>query len=210
MMADGVVPPHLGPPSFPLPSMSPPNGPFFGGPLGPAGGHPCPPRPRVRRGDVRSAILALLAEHPLNGYQLIQRINERSQGVWRPSPGSIYPALQQLEDEGMVRAEAEGGRRRFHLTDAGRRHVEENPDAIDAMWAGLAQLVTDELVDLQELLQQVIVALEHVARAGSGHHLAEAGRVLSDTRRALYRILADDVPPPVGEQARDEKKGDGE
>ena len=78
-------------------------------------------RPRARRGDVRAAALALLAEQPMNGYQIIQEISERSGGVWRPSPGSVYPALQQLEDEGLIRAEsAEGGRRAYTLTDEGR------------------------------------------------------------------------------------------
>ena len=73
--------------------------------------------PRVRRGDVRAAALALLAEEPRNGYQLIQEIAERSGGVWQPSPGSVYPALQQLEDEGLIQAETpEGGRKRYALT----------------------------------------------------------------------------------------------
>ena len=77
--------------------------------------------PRVKRGDVRAAALALLAEEPRNGYQIIQGIGERSGGVWRPSPGSVYPALQQLEDEGLVQAETpEGGRRRYALTGEGR------------------------------------------------------------------------------------------
>jgi hypothetical protein len=67
--------------------------------------------PRARRGDVRAAALALLAESPMNGYQIIQEISERSGGVWRPSPGSVYPALQQLEDEGLIRAEEGAGGR---------------------------------------------------------------------------------------------------
>src|SRR5262245_53641770 len=94
-------------------------GPFYGGPGG------FPRGPRARRGDVRAAALLLLAEGPLNGYQIMQEIEERSEGVWRPSPGSGYPALAQLEDEGLVRTERVGERRAYVLTDAGRAYVDE-------------------------------------------------------------------------------------
>src|SRR5262249_58969705 len=90
--------------------------------------------PKVGRGDVRSAILRLLAEEPRNGYQIIQELTERSRGVWRPSPGSIYPALQQLEDEGLIQAEEQEGRRRYHLTDAGRGYVAARADEHAAPW----------------------------------------------------------------------------
>ena len=91
--------------------------------------------PRAKRGDVRAAALALLAEQPMNGYQIIQEIGERSGGVWRPSPGSIYPALQQLEDEGLIRAEAgEGGRRAFQLTDEGRAYAAAHSAELTAPW----------------------------------------------------------------------------
>src|SRR5829696_6959025 len=95
---------------------------------GPRGGFPGfgPPRgPRARRGDVRAALLLLLAEEPRNGYQLMQEIEQRSDGLWRPSPGSVYPALQQLEDEGLVTPAGEG-RKAYTLTADGRAHVEEH------------------------------------------------------------------------------------
>src|SRR5881396_519230 len=86
--------------------------------------HPAGPgfgrRRRMRRGDVRAALLVLLAEEPRNGYGLMQEIERRSDGVWRPSPGSVYPALALLEDEGLVRTTEEDGRKVFTLTDAGR------------------------------------------------------------------------------------------
>ena len=86
-----------------------------------------PPRgPRARRGDVRAALLVLLAEEPRNGYQLMQEIEQRSDGVWRPSPGSVYPALQQLEDEGLVASRPASAGKAYALTDAGRAHVEEH------------------------------------------------------------------------------------
>src|SRR5213080_658585 len=84
-------------------------------------------RRRMRRGDVRAALLVLLAEEPRNGYQLMQAIEERSDGAWRPSPGSVYPTLQQLEDEGLVTAVQRDGQRVFEITEAGSRHVAERP-----------------------------------------------------------------------------------
>src|SRR5271167_4922956 len=92
----------------------------FGGPRGPRG------RGRkARRGDIRTAALLLLAEEPRNGYQIMQEVSERSDGVWRPSPGSVYPALQQLEDEGLIRSDEIDGRKLFRLTDEGRAQVEK-------------------------------------------------------------------------------------
>src|SRR5499427_9863508 len=101
---------------------------FFGGPGGFGRG------PRARRGDVRVAALLLLAEGPLNGYQIMQEIEKRSDGLWRPSPGSVYPALAQLEDEGLVRTQADGDRRSYVLTDAGRAHVDERSEELGAPW----------------------------------------------------------------------------
>src|SRR5580692_7533750 len=122
-------------------------GPFPGGPGGPfefgmRGGPFGPPRfggrgPRVRRGDVRAAILDLLAEgQPWNGYQIIQEIGARTQGVWRPSAGSVYPALQQLEDEALINAEAAGEdrRRMYTLTEEGQAYVTEHADELKASW----------------------------------------------------------------------------
>src|ERR1700722_6266578 len=80
---------------------------------------------KARRGDIRTAALLLLSEEPRNGYQIMQEVQERSDGVWRPSPGSTYPALQQLEDEGLIRARELDGRKLFELIDAGREYVKE-------------------------------------------------------------------------------------
>ena len=104
------------------PGGGPPFGFPFGGPRGFRRG------PGVKRGDVRDALLLLLAEEPRNGYQLMQEIESRSDGVWRPSPGSVYPALSQLEDEGLVRAEEGSPGKVFALTDAGRKHVDERDE----------------------------------------------------------------------------------
>ena len=106
--------------------------PFGGGHRGRHRGH------KARRGDIRTAALLLLAEQPRNGYQLMQEIEERSEGVWRPSPGSVYPTLQQLEDEGLVRSTENSGQHLLELTEAGHAVLaERSPDAA-APWVEMA------------------------------------------------------------------------
>jgi DNA-binding PadR family transcriptional regulator len=160
----------------------------------PFGGPPYGRGPRARRGDVRAALLVLLAEEPRNGYGLMQEIESRSGGVWRPSPGSVYPALQQLEDEGLVRSVESGGRRQYELTDEGRAYVEENRETLAEPWAEVAGEMSSGVFQLRSLAGQVTAALMQVAFAGSEAQVEEAKKVLAETRRALYRILAEDDP----------------
>jgi len=190
----------------PGPGPGPWGGPFeYGGRGGPFG----PPKfggrgPRVRRGDVRAAILDLLGEgQPWNGYQIIQEIGARTQGVWRPSAGSVYPALQQLEDEALIQAEAGEDRRRMYtLTEEGRAYVEEHADELKASWDAVTGSVNDTEVQLRHTIHQVMVAVSQVAQAGSAAQVQQAGKILADTRRALYRILASD-----GEEAEEDSQG---
>ncbi|MGZ6260829.1 MAG: PadR family transcriptional regulator [Candidatus Limnocylindrales bacterium] len=146
--------------------------------------------PRVRRGDVRSAILALLAEEPMHGYQIINELETRSGGRWRPSAGSVYPTLQQLEDEGLVRAEERDGRRVFTLTEAGRTAAASSTAARrkDAPW----DAADDERATMRDLLFQVAAATMQVAQVGSPELTVEARKILTETRRSLYRLLAED------------------
>jgi DNA-binding PadR family transcriptional regulator len=153
---------------------------------------------RTRRGDVRAAALLLLEEEPRNGYQLMQEIEERSGGLWRPSPGSIYPALSQLEDEGLVRAEESAGRRAFALTDEGRAYVDEHRDALGTPWDDAGGDVPEDVWALRKLLMGLGMATMQVLQAGDEAQTAEARKVLEDARRALYRILADDERPSSG------------
>ena len=168
----------------------PEGGPPFGGFRERGFGH----GPHVGRGDVRSAVLALLADGPRHGYQIIQEIGERSGGVWHPSPGSVYPALQLLEDEGLIRAEQVETRRVFHLTEAGRTYVAERREELAAVWNAVTESVDDAMVELRDLFEQVGAAVKHVVRAGGKAELAEARQLLVSTRRQLYRILADAEP----------------
>jgi DNA-binding PadR family transcriptional regulator len=173
----------------------------FGGPPdflfrfgGPRLGGPFFRRPVARRGDVRTAALLLLAEEPRNGYQIMQEIEERSEGMWRPSPGSVYPALQQLEDEGLVRTTESEGRRLFELTDAGRAYVEDRGDELSPPWELMTGGVSDHAFELGSLMKEVGLASFQVMHAGSEAQMAEAEKVLTDARRALYRILAEGDP----------------
>jgi DNA-binding PadR family transcriptional regulator len=196
----------------------PPRGPEMWGPMrhGPGGKHfwlgeEPRRRPRVRRGDVRAAALALLAEEPRNGYQIIQEIAARSGGVWQPSPGSVYPALQQLEDEGLIRADgSESGRKGFTLTDAGREYVSAHADEVAAPWEVVAGRERGGMREMRALIGQLAMAAMQVTNAGSDTQVAEAQRILKDTRRSLYRILAADeeagqADPGNAEESRDER-----
>jgi DNA-binding PadR family transcriptional regulator len=146
---------------------------------------------KARRGDVRPAALLLLAEEPRNGYQIMQELEERSEGLWRPSPGSVYPALAQLEDEGLVRAQETDGRKLFHLTDAGQATVNERGPDAPAPWEQMSQGMSDDAVELGALMKEVAMAFVQVMRVGGTQQVGEAKTVLTDARRGLYRILAD-------------------
>ncbi len=165
----------------------------FGGSRGPRGfGRPRHGRGRrARRGDIRQAILLLLDEEPRNGYGLMQEIEARSGGAWRPSPGSVYPALSQLEDEGLVvPAEAEG-RKSFALTDEGRQQVEENRERMATLWDSAGRGGSNELGDLRNSTKALAIAARQVAETGSDQQLKSAREVVDEARRRLYGILAD-------------------
>jgi DNA-binding PadR family transcriptional regulator len=156
---------------------------FFGG-----GGR------RAGRGDIRAAILALLAEQSMHGYQIIRELGERTGGAWNPSPGSVYPTLQQLEDEELVREQkSDTGRRVYELTDTGREAVAAQPSP--APWEQVAAEAHDEHGDLRSLVFQVLGAVRQVGMAGTPAQREKAQEVLRGTRRSLYQILAEEDAP---------------
>lgn len=164
-----------------------------GFPFGPFGHGPGFGRgPKVARGDVRIAVLRLLAEEPRNGYQLIQELSKRSDGVWRPSPGSIYPVLQLLGDEGLVRSTEIDGKRVFQLTDEGQTVAKGLGEHLAAPWETASGNVDDATFDLRNLIGQVAAATVQVSQAGTDAQIEKAKELLVGTRRSLYRILADD------------------
>ncbi len=158
-------------------------GPGFGGPMFGRG-------PKVGRGDVRAAIIALLAEEPMHGYQIITELTERSGGVWRPSPGSVYPTLQVMEDQGLVTADKSEGRRVFKLTEEGRAAADAAGDG-PAPWEEAARGADRSLVDLRGLMGEVGAAIMQVGQAGSDRQVRAVGQILSETRRRIYLVLAD-------------------
>jgi DNA-binding PadR family transcriptional regulator len=162
---------------------------FGPGPGGPFGGG----RGRRRRGDVRLALLMLLAEEPRNGYQLMQTIEERSGGRWRPSPGSVYPTLSQLEDEGLIRGVERDGTKLFEITDQGRERLGESKTD-PAPWAEEDDPDAPDLHRIASLVIQIGKAAWQVAQEGDERQTEKACQTLAETRRALYRILAQDEP----------------
>jgi DNA-binding PadR family transcriptional regulator len=196
-------------------------GPDFGADFGPGGREggrgpgfgPRRGRRRASRGDVRTAVLALLAEEPQHGYAVIGQLAERSGGLWRPSPGSIYPVLAQLEEEGLVTSDATEGRKVFALTDAGRAYVAEHGDELREPWTPAQTRHRDRAVTLFDAVRSLGSATKEVARNGSDAQVEQARVVLDEARRSVYRILAEDptdttqpadpadTPDPAGDES---------
>lgn len=145
---------------------------------------------RRQRGDVRAAVLVLLEEQARNGYQLIQELSERSNDAWRPSPGSIYPVLQQLEDEGLVVVSAGTGRT-YELSDAGRALVTEQREQLGKPWESSDLDASSAARELMGTAKDVVLAARQVLVAGSSTQVTRATAILVETRRNLYRILAE-------------------
>jgi DNA-binding PadR family transcriptional regulator len=166
-----------------------PGGPGFG--FGPGGG----PRGgrrgggRGKRGDVRAAILKLLTERPMHGYEMIQEISERSQQLWKPSPGSVYPTLQLLVDEGLIVAtESEGSRKLFDLTDDGRATVEKIETA---PWDEITEGADPAAVNLRSAVGQLFGAVRQAAHAATGDQQQRVIDIVNNARREIYQILGE-------------------
>lgn len=161
-------------------------GPGWGPGRGGRGGH----RGRARRGDVRASILALLKDQPRHGYEIIQEIAERSGGAWKPSPGSVYPTLQLLEDEGLISSATEGGKKLFTLTDTGRTEAEAGPEA---PWEEAGRGVDwDSLHEIRKAGGGLVDAFRQVWATGTPAQRDKALAVVNEARKKLYLILADE------------------
>jgi DNA-binding PadR family transcriptional regulator len=168
-------------------------GPGFGGPafgFGPGGGpRGRRGRGRGRRGDVRAAILVLLADRPMHGYEMIQEIAERSNGLWRPSPGSVYPTLQLLVDEGLlVGVESEGSKKLFELTEDGRAAAEkiETPP-----WDEITEGADPNQVNLRAAVGQLFGAVAQSAHTASAEQQQRIVDIVNNARREIYQILGE-------------------
>jgi DNA-binding PadR family transcriptional regulator len=160
--------------------------------MGPPGPGWAEGRRRLRRGDVRRAVLVALEAGPAHGYEIMRRLEERTGGAWRPSPGSIYPTLQMLEDEGLVKGEDRDGSRVYELTDAGRQERER---AVGETPPGGAPWDRDDedfrLHTLRDSLGQVLMASKQVAQAGAPGQVDRAIEILQRARKELYQTLAE-------------------
>ena len=195
--------PWGGPMGGPPPWVAQMFGPEFGGSPGGSGGRR---RSRVRRGDVRSAILDVLhtSEEPVNGYQVIQQIAERTDGAWKPSPGSVYPTIAQLEDEGLVE-DAPTGRKAIQLTEAGTTYVTEHSEEMAAVWAPFEEEQDDDQsVNFKQVIGQTVGAIVQVATTGTPDQREKAIEILGDTRRRLYGLLAEGPDDTVTDSAEEE------
>jgi DNA-binding PadR family transcriptional regulator len=144
---------------------------------------------RARRGDIRAAVLALLAERPMHGYEMIKELEERTGSAWVPSAGSIYPTLQLLEDEGLIKGSESEGRRRFELTDAGRKDQESRSD--DAPWEAVTAGYDPEFLRLRRSMMQLRAAAGQAVQGADSDRLRQIRELLDETRRKIYGILAE-------------------
>jgi DNA-binding PadR family transcriptional regulator len=158
--------------------------PGFGGPgFGPRG-------PRARKGDVRGAVLSLLAEAPSNGYGLIRGITEKTDGVWKPSPGSVYPTLSQLVDEELITQTSDSARSEYVLTDAGRAYVADHADELAAIWDG-ASAEQGDRGELFGATGKLLGVVRQFATDATPEQRATAVKKLDELRRDLYRTLGE-------------------
>jgi DNA-binding PadR family transcriptional regulator len=151
-------------------------------------------RGRIHRGDVRTAILLVLADEPMHGYQIMQAMSDRTGGAWRASPGAVYPTIAQLEDEGLVTTQEEGGRRLVTLTPEGRTYVEERSARMGDPFAGFADRPAGP--DLRGPLHELQTAARQIVTSGSAAQVEATAQVLAGARRSLYLILAGEAEDP--------------
>lgn len=150
---------------------------------------------RARRGDIRWALLIGLLDGPSHGYELITRLESRTGGMWRPSAGSVYPTLQLLEDEGLIRGRDEDGKRVFELTDEGRAAAGEASERVGrGPWGYPA---SGHHGELRQAMKTLMLAIRQVTAAGDDQQVAGATAVLTEARQKLYRLLAGDDAPPA-------------
>ncbi|WP_418275595.1 PadR family transcriptional regulator [Isoptericola jiangsuensis] len=164
---------------------------FGPGGFGPGGRGPGHRGSRRGRGQMRAAVLLLLDEGPRHGYQIITDITERSDGTWQPSPGAVYPAIAQLQDEGLVSVADDGGRRLASLTDAGRTYLESHRDELGTPWEQTDDPRRGGHRELRTALHALHGAVEQVGRTGTPEQTAKAVEILTTARREVYLLLAE-------------------
>lgn len=147
---------------------------------------------RMRRGDIRTALLAILAEDPGHGYDLIQRLEEKTSGAWRPSPGSVYPTLQLLEDEGLARSGEHDGKRVYEITDTGREEAARRVEEAGGTPWEIAGRNDTRVGEFRGAIRDLIVAAKQVSSSGNQDQVERMLEILKRARRDIYTMLAED------------------
>jgi DNA-binding PadR family transcriptional regulator len=144
----------------------------------------------MRRGDIRTALLVCLADGPGHGYEIMQRLEEKSEGAWRPSPGSVYPALQMLTDEGLLTATEADGKRVFEITSQGREEADTRVAEHGLPWEELDAGRAD-MRKLWEATKSLNLASKQATVTRHQPTIEQATAILVQARKDVYRLLAD-------------------
>jgi len=147
---------------------------------------------RMRRGDIRTALLAVLAEEPGHGYDLIQRLEEKTAGAWRPSPGSVYPTLQLLEDEGLARSGEHNDKRVYEITDQGRAEANRRVEEAGGTPWEIAGRNDTGVGEFRNAVRQLLVASKQVSTSGDQQQVERMLDILKQARKEIYTMLAED------------------
>jgi len=147
---------------------------------------------RMRRGDIRTAVMAILAEDPAHGYDVIQRLEEKTEGAWRPSPGSVYPTLQLLEDEGLARSFERDGKRVYELTEPGRAETAQRIEQAGGTPWEIAGRNDTRLGEFRSAVRQLLVASKQVSVSGDPQQVDRMLEILKRARKEIYTMLAED------------------
>jgi DNA-binding PadR family transcriptional regulator len=149
-------------------------------------------RGRMQRGDIRTALLAILAEEPGHGYDVIQRLEEKTSGAWRPSPGSFYPTLQLLEDEGQLRSAERNGKRVYEITDQGREEATRRVEEAGGTPWEIADRNDTGVGEFRNAVRQLLVASKQVSASGNPAQVERMLEILRRARKEIYTMLAED------------------
>jgi DNA-binding PadR family transcriptional regulator len=133
----------------------------------------------------------LLAERPMHGYEMIKELEERTQGAWTPSAGSIYPMLQLLEEEGLIQGEESDGKRRFTLTETGAT-AQEAKAGEETPWDAVRAGAAPEAIHLRDSVGKLHHAIGQVFHAADDGQQKRVRELLDETRRKIYAILAEE------------------